>query len=233
MLFMLKHSAHVKGSGFLFVDMSLQIYVYLRIISTSELFSLLEHYACCFLGWNMLFFLWGIFKGRKQDSSKPYTILQQEPSGSKITLESQVHELSSYHACEPSTFQKHDLQLYPPKEFSINDETPGARTLKFNSIDNCQFVSSTVPDNDTHNTENFPSVKSSLDMVTVETESTGVSDHTSHYHYSFDHEKICPASKSNGTKSVLFLFPLQEQGLNSDFLHFFGLLLCVRCLYIQ
>lgn len=151
--------------------------------------------------WNMLFFLWGIFKVRKQDSSKPYTNLQQESSGSKINLESQVQELSSYHACELSTFQKHDLQQYPPKEFSIYDETPGARTLKFNSIDNCQFVSSTVPDNDTHNAENFPSVKSSLDMVTVETESNGVSDHASHYLYSFDYEKICPASKSNGTKS--------------------------------
>ncbi|CAL9086577.1 unnamed protein product [Musa textilis] len=151
--------------------------------------------------WNMLFFLWGIFKVRKQDSSKPHTNFQQEPSGSKITLESQVQEVSSYHACELSTFQKHDLQQYPPKEFSINDETPGARTLKFNSIDNCQFVSSMVPDNDTHNTENFPSIKSSLDMVTVETESNGVSDRTSHYRYSFDCEKICPASKSNGTKS--------------------------------
>ncbi|KAJ8499720.1 hypothetical protein OPV22_010272 [Ensete ventricosum] len=150
--------------------------------------------------WNMLFFLWGIFKARKQDSSKPYTNLQQEPSGSKITLESQVQELSSYHACELSTFLKHDLQQYPPKEFSIDDETPGARTLKFNSIDNCQFVSSTVPDNDTHKTEDFPSVKSSLDMVTVETESNGVSDHT-HFCYSFDYEKICPASESNGTKS--------------------------------
>ncbi|URD86015.1 PHD [Musa troglodytarum] len=130
--------------------------------------------------WNMLFFLWGIFRGRKSDSLKPHTDLQ-ELCESKIITDPTVQELSPSHTGELSTFQEHDSQKYPPKEFSRGNESSGPSTSGPGDI--CK----------TH---------SFLYKATGEKESGELSNHNSDSCpriYSFDLNEICPAVKSNET----------------------------------
>nr|XP_018678063.1 PREDICTED: uncharacterized protein LOC103975917 isoform X2 [Musa acuminata subsp. malaccensis] len=130
--------------------------------------------------WNMLFFLWGIFRGRKSDSLKPHTDLQ-ELCESTIITDPTVQELSPSHTGELSTFQKHDSQKYPPKEFSRGNESSGPST--------------SGPD-DICKTQNF------LYKAAGEKESGELSNHNSDLCpriYSFDLNEICPAVKSNET----------------------------------
>ncbi|CAL9079714.1 unnamed protein product [Musa textilis] len=130
--------------------------------------------------WNMLFFLWGIFRGRKSDSLKPRTDLQ-ELCESKIITDPTVQELSPSHTGELSTFQEHDSQKYPPKEFSRGNESSGPST--------------SGPD-DICKTHSF------LYKATGEKESGELSNPNSDSCpriYSFDLNEICPAVKSNET----------------------------------
>lgn len=135
----------------------------------------------------MLSFLWGIFRGRKSDSLKPHTDLQ-ELCESKIITDPTVQELSPSHTGELSTFQKHDSQKYPPKEFSRGNESSGPST--------------SGPD-DICKTHSF------LYKAAGEKESGELSNHNSDLCpriYSFDLNEICPAVKSNETNLVLFSF---------------------------
>ncbi|KAJ8465408.1 hypothetical protein OPV22_027960 [Ensete ventricosum] len=127
--------------------------------------------------WNMLFFLWGIFRGRKSDSFKPHTDLQ-ELCESKIVTDPTIQELSPSHTCELSTFQKHDSQKYPPKEFSWGNESSGPSTS---------------------GPEDIGKTHSFLYKAAGEKESGELSNHNSDLCpriYSFDLNEICPAVKS-------------------------------------
>lgn len=154
----------------------------------------------CLLGWNMLFFLWGIFRVRKSDSSIPCASLQERPCGTKTTAELLDQDVSPSPACELSTFQKPNSQRYPPKELSRSNESCGASRMKYDSSVDFHTVSSTSRENNIHKVEDlhYKSV--------AETDTTDLSVDSSHScskSYSFNQKERCSAEEIYETKLVL------------------------------
>lgn len=98
-----------------------------------------------------MFFLWGVFRVRELDCSKPHTGLHDNPSEAKMPSNAHVQDVSS-HACEVSTLLKNDSHQSLRKELNGTNES-------------C----STSLDNDNHETKDFSS-KTLLCKAATETE---------------------------------------------------------------
>ncbi|KAG6500122.1 hypothetical protein ZIOFF_039936 [Zingiber officinale] len=124
--------------------------------------------------WNTLFFLWGVFRVRELDSSKPHTDLHDNPYESKMPSKSHVQDISS-HACEESTLLKNDSQQNLLKELNSIDESCADKKVEFDSVVDFHGTSSASLDNDNHETKDF-SIKTSLCKAAAETESKELPD---------------------------------------------------------
>ncbi|WOL06297.1 hypothetical protein Cni_G15029 [Canna indica] len=152
----------------------------------------------CSQRWNTLYFLWGVFRVRKPESSKLHSKLKDEPCESKKITESLVQELP--------TSQKHDFLQHPTKELSVSTEPCGARTVKFNSSVSLCSVSSTGPDNIICKAKEFPSVGSLFHKVSVHTERSEVSNYISPKSHLFNDREIYSDIKSDGTKQGSLIY---------------------------
>lgn len=115
----------------------------------------------CFLGWNTLFFLWGVFRVRELDCSKPHTGLHDNPSEAKMPINAHVQDVST-HAREVPTLLKNDSHQNLRKELNNTNES-------CDSVVDFHGTSSTSLDNDNHETKDFSS-KTSLCKAAAETE---------------------------------------------------------------
>ncbi|KAG6474939.1 hypothetical protein ZIOFF_064156 [Zingiber officinale] len=128
--------------------------------------------------WNTLFFLWGVFRVRKLDSSNPHTALHDNPCESKIPSKP-LQDISSQ-AYEVSALLKNDCHQNLPKELTSN-ESCADRRVKFDSVVDFHSTSSTSLDNDNHDVKDFCGIRNSLSKAAVETGSNELPDHFACY----------------------------------------------------
>lgn len=119
-----------------------------------------------------MFFLWGVFRVRELDSSKPHTGLHHNPCESKMPSKAHVQDISS-HACEVSTLLKNDS--HQNLEFNSTDESCADKKVEFDSVVDFHGTSSANLDNDNHETKDL-SIKTSLCKAAAETESKELPD---------------------------------------------------------
>ncbi|XP_038982459.1 uncharacterized protein LOC103704691 isoform X2 [Phoenix dactylifera] len=105
--------------------------------------------------WNMLFFLWGVFRGRRTDCFKVLPDLQKQPCWFKLSTDPLVQEIS-FPLFEASTSQKINSHESSEKEFSRSDRLLKVKAVKSSiQVDFLPTSSSGIEDKICNTQESF------------------------------------------------------------------------------